>query len=82
MTVAKKAFVIITSSEEGKAAYGITTDDDKSVYVPPGIADALELDEFDEIEAILIQNDRENIPYKAIRARRVGEETVDTQVAD
>ena len=79
--MAKKTKVIITSSEAGRAAYGITTDDDKSVYVPPGIADALELDEFDEIEAIVINNDRENIPYKVIRARRIGEQTVDTELA-
>ena len=79
--MAKKTNIIITSSEEGRAAYGITTDDDKSVYIPQGIADALGLDEFEEVECIVISNDRENIPYKAIRARRIGEQTVDTELA-
>jgi hypothetical protein len=32
---------------------------------------ALELEEFDEVEAILIQNGRAEPPWKALRARRL-----------
>lgn len=61
---------IITSSLEGKGAYGITVTDDQSVYFPVGVAEAAELEEFEQVEAILIANDRPEPAWKAIRVRR------------
>ncbi len=43
------------------------------VYFPFSVAEALELEEFDEVEAILIKNDRADPPWKALRARRLEE---------
>ena len=71
--MATKVKCIITTSREATGAYGIRTDCDDSVYFPLGIAEALELEEFEEVEAILIKNDRPEPPWKAIRARRIGE---------
>lgn len=64
------ALCLITSSEEGRGAYGIRSDTDQNVYFPVSIADALEIEEFDRIEAIMISNDRADPPWRAIKARR------------
>ena len=68
--MATKAMCIITQSDEGKGAYGVRCDTDESVYFPVSVADALELEEFEEVEAILIANGRPEPAWKAIRARR------------
>jgi hypothetical protein len=71
--MAAKATCIIVSSYADTGAYGVRTDNDDRVYFPFSVAEALELEEFDEVEAILIQNDRADPPWKALRARRVHE---------
>lgn len=68
--MAAKALCIVTNSEEGRGAYGIRCDTDEQVYFPMSVAEALELEEFEEVEAILIANDRPEPMWKAIRARR------------
>lgn len=68
--MAEKAKCIITTSEEGRGAFGIRTDNDENVYFPVSVSEALELEEFEEVEAIVIRNDRPEPAWKAIRARR------------
>lgn len=68
--MASTVMCIITSSIIGKGAYGITTDTDEGVYVPVAVADALDLEEFETIEAVVIKNDRPEPPWRVIRARR------------
>lgn len=65
---------IITNSEEGRGAFAIRADTDENVYFPMGITEALGLEEFEQVEAILIKNDRPDPAWKAIRARRMGAE--------
>lgn len=69
--MANIATCIITSSNEGKGAYGITIDTDENVYFPLGVAEALGLEEFETVEAIMVKNDRPDPIWKAIRARRL-----------
>ncbi|RYE70457.1 MAG: hypothetical protein EOP17_00600 [Rhizobiaceae bacterium] len=69
--MAAKANCYITSSEADRGAYGIRVDTDESVYFPFGLTKALELVEFEEVEAILLKNDRPEPARKAIRARAV-----------
>jgi len=69
--MATKTKCLITISDEGKGAFGIRTDNDENVYFPLSIAERLELEEFDEVEAILVKNDRPDPPWKAIRVRRL-----------
>jgi hypothetical protein len=69
--VAKKANCIVTYSIEGKGAYAITVESDESVYIPVGVTEAAELEEFDELEAILVKNDRAEPAWKAIKVRRL-----------
>lgn len=72
MAIMSRCF--ITASEEGRGAYGITADTDESVYFPMSITEALSLEEFEEIEAIMVKNDRPEPVWRAIRARRLDEE--------
>jgi hypothetical protein len=67
--MAAKAKCFITQSDEGSGAYGIRADTDENVYFPKKLADAVELTEFDEIEAI--RNERPDPPWMAIRVRRL-----------
>ena len=69
--MATKAVCIITTSYADTGAYGIRTDNDEKVYFPFSVAETVELEEFDEVEAILVKNDRVDPPWKAIRARRL-----------
>lgn len=62
---------IITSSEEGKGAFGVRCDTDQNVYFPMGVAEAMGLEEFEEVQAVIVKNDRETPPFKAIKARRL-----------
>ncbi len=64
---------IVTASEEGKGAFGIRSDTDEGVYFPIGMADKLELEEFEQVEAVLVENKREGTPWRAVRARRLNE---------
>ena len=73
--MAVKARCIVTNSEEGRGAYAVRVDNDQTLYIPQRIAEALELEEFDEIEAILVKNERDEPPWMAIRVRPVPEET-------
>jgi len=63
--------VIITSSDEGKGAYGLTVDTAEVVYFSAGAAEVLNLVEFDEVQAIVVPNNRENPPLFAQKARRI-----------
>ena len=47
--MATKSICIITSSVEGKGAYGITADTDENVYFPLGVTEALGLEEFETV---------------------------------
>lgn len=60
---------IVTKSEEGRGARAVRVDNDQNVYFPESVAEALDLDDFDEVEAILVANDRADTPWLAIRAR-------------
>ena len=71
--MAVKAKCIVTNSEEGRGAYAIRVDNDESFYIPQRIAEALEIEEFDELEAILVRNDRDEPPWRAIRVRPAAE---------
>lgn len=71
--MAVKAKCIVTNSEEGRGAYAIRVDNDESLYIPQRIAEALEIEEFDELEAILVRNDRDEPPWRAIRVRHAAE---------
>ena len=64
------ATCIITQSNEGRGAYGIRVDNDENVYFPFGLTEAVELEEFEEVEAILVNNDRAEPPWRAIKVRR------------
>jgi hypothetical protein len=72
--MAVKAKCFVTTSEEERGAYGIRIDNDEGVWFPRGVADALELEEFDEVEAILVRNDRPEPVWKAIRVRVIAED--------
>ncbi|MCX7285640.1 MAG: hypothetical protein NTX28_16645 [Novosphingobium sp.] len=67
--MAVKAMCIVTRSEEGRGAYAVRMDNDENVYFPLSVTEALELEEFDEVEAILVRNDRPEPAWRAIRAR-------------
>jgi hypothetical protein len=56
MAIKSRSFV--TSSEEGRGAYGIVVDNDEQVYFPMSFSEKLCLEEFEELEAIMIRNDR------------------------
>jgi hypothetical protein len=62
--------VIITSTIEGRDAYGITVDSNENVNSPVSVSEALELDEFEEAVAILVPNDSAEPPLRAIKVRR------------
>ena len=72
--MAKTATVIITSSIEGKGAYGITTDTDENVYFPVKMTEMLGLEEFETVQAVVVANDRAEPPLRAIHARGLNEE--------
>ena len=72
--MADRKICIITSSEEGKGAYGVTKDTDENVYFPVNMSETLGLEEFEEVEAIVVKNDRVEPPLRAIRTRRINEE--------
>ena len=71
------ATCIVTSSVEGKGAYGIRIDTDENVYFPFSVTEALTLEEFETVEAIVVKNDRPEPPWRAIRARRRGDSDAD-----
>ena len=72
--MARKAECLITSSVEGKGAYGVTTDTDENVYFPFGLTEHMGLEEFERVEAILVKNDRPEPPWKAIKVRRLDDD--------
>ena len=72
--MAIKARCFVTSSEEGSGAYGILATTDENVYFPMSVTEAMCLEEFDEVEAIMIRNDRAEPAWRAIRVRRIGED--------
>lgn len=71
--MAAKVRCIVTSSEEGRGAYAIRVDNDESLYIPQRIAEAMEIEEFDELEAIVVKNERDEPPWMAIRVRPADE---------
>ena len=68
--MAAVADCIIVNSIEGKGAYAIRVDTDENVYVPVGVAEKLDLEEFETVKVIMIKNDRTDPPWRAIRVRR------------
>jgi len=72
--MALKSLCIITKSDQGMGAFGIRVDNDENVYFPLSLSEALELEEFEEVEAILVKNDRLDPPWKAIRVRRIADD--------
>ncbi|MDE2563724.1 MAG: hypothetical protein KGL48_15895 [Sphingomonadales bacterium] len=68
--MAELATCIITHSAEGMGARGVRCDNDENVYFPLSIADAAGLEEFEQVDAILVRNDRADPPWKAIKVRR------------
>jgi len=70
--MAAKVTCIVTSSEEGRGAYAIRADNDENVYIPHSISDKLEIEEFDELECIVVTNDRPSVQWRAIKVRRAG----------
>ncbi len=62
---------IITSSLEGKGAFGVRKDTDENCYFPVSVAEALDIEAFEEVEAIVVRNDRPDPAWRAIKARRV-----------
>lgn len=75
--MAAKSICIITKSDEGRGAFGIRADNDENVFFPFSVAETLELEEFEEVEAVMIKNDRLIPPWKAIRVRRLDERDSD-----
>ena len=75
--MAAKSACIITTSNENQGAYGVRCDTDESIYFPISVAGALGLEEFDEVEAIMIRNDRDEPKWKAIKARYLDEADAD-----
>ena len=73
--MATKANCIVTNSEEGRGAYAVRIDNDETLYIPQRSAEAPEVEEFDDVEAILVKNAREEPKWMAIRVRRTGEDT-------
>ena len=71
--MASKVNCIIIQSDEGAGAKGVRCDNDENVYFPVKIADAMELEEFDEVEAVIVKNEHPAAPWLAIRARRIAE---------
>lgn len=73
--MALKATVIVTNSVEGRGAYAIRADNDERVYIPHSMTDKTELEEFDEVLAILVTNPKptEGVPWMAIKVKRLGE---------
>lgn len=69
--MAIRANCIVTHSAEGMGARGVRMDNDENVYFPLSIADAAGLEEFEEVETILVTNDRADPPWKAIKVRRL-----------
>ena len=72
--MAQKVTCFVTNSEEGRGAFAVRADNDETVYVPQKIAEALQLEEFDELLAIVVNNERPETPWMAIRVRRLTEE--------
>ena len=64
---------IVTKSEKDKGAYAVIKETDETVYIPVKVADAAELDVFDEVKLIIIKNDRLETPWRAITAMRQAE---------
>lgn len=69
----ERAVCFITNSVEGRGAYAIRADNDENVYIPVSVSEALELEEFEEVLALLIKNDRNDPPWRAIRVRRASD---------
>ncbi|WP_231468444.1 hypothetical protein [Novosphingobium sp. CECT 9465] len=74
LNMAVKAMCIVVRSEEGRGAIGVRVDNDENVYFPLSVTEALELEEFEEVEAIMVRNDRTEPAWRAIRARLPGAE--------
>ena len=72
--MASKVNCLVTTSDEGRGAFAIRVDNDESVYIPQGIAERLELEEFDEVLAIIVKNQRADPPWMPIKAKRLGED--------
>lgn len=72
--MAQVADCIITQSEEDKGAYGVRVDTDEFVYFPFKLSKAAELVEFDRVKAVLVPNENDRTPWRAVHVKRIGEE--------
>lgn len=75
--MAQKSIVYITSINTKGEAFGIREDNDEDVFFKSSIVEALELEELDEVEAVMIASKSDNInstAWFAIRARLLEEE--------
>jgi bifunctional DNA-binding transcriptional regulator/antitoxin component of YhaV-PrlF toxin-antitoxin module len=72
--MAAKVICFVTESLDEGPAFAVRADNDQQVYIPRSIAEELELEEFDEIEAIVARNtvQPEKTPWYALKARRLG----------
>lgn len=71
--MAVKAKCFVTTSLDGRGAYAVRADNDENVYIPVAVAEALELEEFEEILVLMVPNDRSDPPWRAIRVKRLDE---------
>lgn len=68
--MADKAKCFVTNSIEHKGAYAIRSDNDQNVYIPVAVAEAMELEEFEEVLILMVPNDRVDPPWRAIKVKR------------
>ena len=71
--MAKVVEAITTKSEAERGAYAVIKETDETVYIPVKVAEAAELDVFDEVKLIVIRNDRPEPPWRAVTAMRLTE---------
>lgn len=70
--MAIKTTCYVTAIIETGAAFAVRADNDEGVYISAATANALELEDMDEIEAVLVRNKSEKgegTPWFARRAR-------------
>ena len=71
--MAQKAICFVTNAPEEKGAFAVRQDNDETVYIPRSVADKIDVQEMDTLEAVMVKNDHDGAPWLAIRARIVEE---------
>lgn len=67
--MAVKASCFVTTCNNEGPAFAVRADNDEAVYIPAAIADALELSELDEIEAVMVRSEKGSTAWRVVRAR-------------